>query len=75
MDDNHKNTEEDVKCWSFFLNPIHYFIMKILNKQELQQIAFNYSADIYFKDFTNLYEKMYYRTIFFFSYWCYSCVR
>ena len=29
--------------------------MKIPNKQELQQIAFNHSSD--FKDFINLYKK------------------
>ena len=28
------------------LNSKHFFIMKIPNKQELQQIAFNYSLDI-----------------------------
>ena len=39
------------------LNSAHYFIMKILNKQELQQIGFNYSSDIEFKDFLNLYKK------------------
>ena len=31
--------------------------MKILNKQELQQIAFNHSSNIDFKDFINLYKK------------------
>ena len=31
--------------------------MKISNKQELQQIAFNNSSDIEFKDFMNLYKK------------------
>ena len=31
--------------------------MKISNKQELQQIAFNNSSDIDFKDFMNLYKK------------------
>ena len=35
---------------------MHYFIMKISNKQELQKIAFNHSLDIDFKDFTNLYK-------------------
>ena len=30
------------------LNSTHYFIRKISNKQELQQIAFNYSTDIDF---------------------------
>ena len=33
---------------------MHYFIMKIQNKQELQQIAFNHSSHIEFKDFMNL---------------------
>ena len=31
--------------------------MKIQNKQELQQIVFNHSSDIEFKDFMNLYRK------------------
>ena len=39
------------------LNSTHYFIMKIPNKRELQQIAFNHSSDIDFKDFMNLYKK------------------
>ena len=39
------------------LNSTHYFIMKILNKREFQQIAFNHSSDIDFKDFMNLYKK------------------
>ena len=33
----------------------HYFIMKIPNKQELQQIAFNHSSDFDFRNFMNLY--------------------
>ena len=36
------------------LNATHYFITKILNKRELQQIASNYSSDIDFKDFMKL---------------------
>ena len=28
------------------LNSMHYFIMKIRNKRELQKIAFNHSSDI-----------------------------
>ena len=32
------------------------FIMKILNKTELQQIVSNHSSDIEFKDFMKLYE-------------------
>ena len=31
--------------------------MKIPNKQELQQTAFNHPSDINFKDFINLYKK------------------
>ena len=31
-------------------NSLNYFIMKILSKQELQQIAFNQSSDIKFSD-------------------------
>ena len=31
--------------------------MKILNKQELQKVAFNHSSDIDFIDFMNLYKK------------------
>ena len=34
---------------TFRLNSTHYFIMKIPNKQELQQTAFNDSSDIDFK--------------------------
>ena len=36
---------------------MHYFIMKIPNKQKLQRIAPNNSLDIDFKDFMNLYKK------------------
>ena len=32
-------------------------MMKIPNKRELQQIAFNHSSGIDFKDFMNLYKK------------------
>ena len=39
------------------LNSTHYFIIKIPNKRELQQIAFNNSSDIDFEDFTNPYKK------------------
>ena len=34
----------------------HYFIMKIPNKRKLQQISFNLSSDIDFKDYMNLYK-------------------
>ena len=36
------------------LNLRHYFIMKIPNKRELQQDAFNYSSDIEFQGFMSL---------------------
>ena len=39
------------------LNTTHFFIAKILNKRELQQIAINHSSDISTKDFTNIYRK------------------
>ena len=39
------------------LKSTHYFIMKISNKQELQQIAFNHSSDIDFNDIMNLYKN------------------
>ena len=39
------------------LNSTHFFIMKIPNKRELQQIALNHSSDIDFKDFIKIYEK------------------
>ena len=38
------------------LNVRHYFIMKISNNRELQQIASNHSSDIDFKDFMKLYK-------------------
>ena len=38
-------------------NSTHFFIIKILNKWELQQIAINLSSDIDFRDFMNLYKK------------------
>ena len=38
------------------LNITHFFIMKIPNKRELQQIAINYSSDVDFKDFMNIYK-------------------
>ena len=39
------------------LNTTHFFISKIPNKRELQQIAMNQSSDISSKDFTNIYRK------------------
>ena len=42
---------------SIRLTSTHYFIMKIPNKQELPQIAFNQSSDTEFEDFMNFYKK------------------
>ena len=42
------------------LNSTHFFIMKIANKRELQQIALNNSSDIHqkiFKDFMKIFKK------------------
>ena len=39
------------------LNSMHYFIMKINNKKELQKIAINHSADIDYKDFIKIYRE------------------
>ena len=39
------------------LNTTHFFISKISNRKELQQIAINHSSDISTKDFTNIYRK------------------
>ena len=56
------------------LNSINYFIMKISNKRELQQIVFNHSWNIDFQEFINLYRKCL-KTIFFFYDSYYSCIR
>ena len=39
------------------LNSTHFFIMKIPNQRELQQIALNHSSDIDFNDFMKIYKK------------------
>ena len=39
------------------LNSTLFFIIKIPNKRELQQIALNHSSDIDFKDFMKIYKK------------------
>ena len=39
------------------LNTSHFFIAKISNKIELQQIAINYSSDIGKNDFANIYRE------------------
>ena len=38
------------------LNSTHFFIMKISNKGELQQIAINNSSNVDFKDFMKIYK-------------------
>ena len=39
------------------LNSTHFFIMKIPNNRELQQISLNHSSDIDFKDFMKIFKK------------------
>ena len=39
------------------INYTHYFIVKIPNKRELQQIVINYSSCIDFKDFMKIYIR------------------
>ena len=39
------------------LNSAHFFIMKIPNKRELQQILLNHSSDTNSKDFIKIYKK------------------
>ena len=39
------------------LNSTYFFIMKIPNKRELQQIALNHSSDMNIKDFMNIYKR------------------
>ena len=50
------------------LNTTHFFIMKIPNKRELQQIAYYHSSDIDFKRLFESLQKMYCKTILLFSY-------
>ena len=39
------------------LNSTHFFIVKISNKRELQQIALSHSSNIDFRDFINVCKK------------------
>ena len=39
------------------VNTKQFFIIKVSNKRELQQIALNHSSDIDFKDFMKIYKK------------------
>ena len=43
---------------SIRLNSTNYFIMEISSKKEIQQIVFNYSSDIGYEDFMNLYKNV-----------------
>ena len=52
------------------LNYSHFFIMKVTNKRELQQISINNSSDIHRKYFMNLYKKVFCKTLFYSS-----CIR
>ena len=61
-----QKTKHSIVCvsQSYFIVPknvrpisTHHFIMKTPNKQALQQIAFNHSSDVDFKDFMNLCKK------------------
>ena len=40
------------------LKSAHFFIMKVPNKRELQQISLHHSSDIDFKDFMKIYKKI-----------------
>ena len=51
-------------------NSMHYFIIKVSNKRELQQIAINHSTDIDFKDFMMIYKKCIVEPCIFS--WCYN---
>ena len=59
---SHFKVPKDVR-----LNATHFFIMKIPNNGELEQIVHNYSSDTDFNVFMNL-CKMYFKIIFFFTY-------
>ena len=48
------------------LNSKRYFIMKIPNKREIQQIAGNHFSDIDFQDFLNLYKNILQNHIYFY---------
>ena len=49
------------------LNCTHFFIIKIPDKRELQQIALNHSSNIDFKNFMKIYKKIYCTTMLFFA--------
>ena len=51
------HSPKDVSPKDVRLNTTHFFIAKIPNKRELQQIALNHSSDISNKDFINIYRE------------------
>ena len=59
---------------NIWLNSTHYFIMKILNKWEIQEIGFNHLSDIDFKDIMHLYKKRTAKPYSFLVTWCFSYI-
>ena len=53
------------------LNSTNYSVMKILNKRELQQIAFNHSSGT---DFQDIFIKSVLQNPILFGYWYYSSI-
>ena len=39
------------------LNSTHYLIIKVSNEREFQNITYNHTADIGYKDFTKIYRE------------------
>ena len=58
---------------NIMLNPMHYFIMKIPSKRELQQITLIICQILTFKTLKT-FIKIHSKTLFFFGDWLYSCV-
>ena len=52
MTQSYFGVPKDIRLYS-----THFFVMKISNKKEFQQIVFNHSSDIDFQVFMNLYKK------------------
>ena len=50
-------TQSNFKVSDVRLNTTHFFVAKIPNKGELQQIVTNHSSDIITEDFINIYRK------------------
>ena len=65
------NTQSHISCATKILdNSTYHFIIKIPNKQELQQIAFNHLSDIEFKDLMNSYKQFIAKP---YSFWVIGC--